>query len=369
MLSAEGCRQRRQRLLEALAATGLPLPDPLVLADPAHLIYLANFFVDPFSLGAGFGGLLFLRRDGHTTLIHGNHLPKTVEQAHVDERRVTPWYDGQSPARCPRELAPLLALAGGGEDLRVHDRIGDPAAPVVVGALAWMRRSKAPDELAVLNACMRAGEAGHAWARANLRPGMTELDVYRGVSSSCVQAAGRAVVVYGDFAVSTGPERIGGPPSDRVLEPADLFILDFSVVIHGYRGDFTNTLVVGGAPTADQAQLARRCAEAMAAGERELRAGAPCLAVYDAVRGAFERAGVAEHFPHHAGHGIGLSHPEAPFFVRHATETLVPGDVVTLEPGLYVPGLGGIRIERNYHVTADGFECLSRHVIDLKGSA
>jgi Xaa-Pro aminopeptidase len=60
-----------------------------------------------------------------------------------------------------------------------------------------------------------------------------------------------------------------------------------------------------------------------------------------------------------------LTHPEAPFFVRNATETLLAGDVVTLEPGLYVPGLGGIRIEHNYLITAGGFERLSNHVIAL----
>ena len=63
---------------------------------------------------------------------------------------------------------------------------------------------------------------------------------------------------------------------------------------------------------------------------------------------------MAEHFPHHAGHGLGLTHPEAPFFVRHADETLLAGDVVTLEPGLYVAGVGGIRIEHNYLITDDG---------------
>src|SRR5437773_4297151 len=103
----------------------------------------------------------------------------------------------------------------------------------------------------------------------------------------------------------------------------------------------------------------------MAAGERELRAGASCLAVYNAVRGSFERDKMADYFPHHAGHGLGLSHPEAPYFVRHADETLLAGDVVTLEPGLYVPDVGGIRIEHNYLVTPTGYERLSNHAIAL----
>jgi Xaa-Pro dipeptidase len=363
MLSAVGCRERRQRLWQRLDPK--PDSDHLRLADPIHLQYLANFYVDPFSLGAGFPGFLLLRKDGHATLIHDNRMPKSVEAAHVDERRVVDWYDGQSPAHGPRQLAALERVNPGGAGLRFHDRVGDPYASVVINTVAEMRRRKDPDEIEVLRQCMRATEAGHAWARANVKPGMTELEVYCGVNTACILKAGHAVVVYGDFAVSPGPERRGGPPTQRVLQPGDMFILDYSVVLGGYRSDFTNTLVVGGKPNADQERLYRLCKEAMAAGEKELRAGAQCLAVYQAVRGVFEKAGVADCFPHHAGHGLGLAHPEPPYLVRHATETLLAGDVVTLEPGLYIPGVGGIRIENNYLVTDQGYERLSNHVIAL----
>ena len=107
------------------------------------------------------------------------------------------------------------------------------------------------------------------------------------------------------------------------------------------------------------------CVQAMAAGEKELRAGTACLTVYQAVRSVFEKAGVAEYFPHHAGHGLGLSHPENPYLVRNANETLLAGDVITLEPGLYIPNQGGIRIEHNYLITPDGHERLSKHEIAL----
>jgi Xaa-Pro aminopeptidase len=364
MLTAEGCRARRERFWQQLQPR--PEGDHLRLGDPLHLMYLANFHVDPFSLGAGFGGVLLLRKDGHAKLIHDNRLPRTVEQAHVEERAVVNWYDGQSPGKGPRQLALLGAVNPAHPGLRVHDRLGDPLAADVIRTLAAMRRTKDPDEVDLLRRCMRATDAGHAWARANVRPGMTELDVYLGVSAACARDAGHPVIVYGDFAVSPGPERRGGPPTDRVLEPGDLFILDYSVVIGGYRSDFTNTLVVGKEPTADQRRLYDLCVRAMAAGEKELRAGAACRAVYEAVRGAFEKEGMAEHFPHHAGHGLGLSHPEAPFFVRGADETLLAGDVVTLEPGLYVTGVGGIRIEHNYLITASGYERLSNHTIALR---
>lgn len=363
MLTAEGCRQRRLRLWEHLDPR--PESDHLRLTDPIHLMYLANFWVDPFSLGAGFGGYLLLRSDGHATLIHDNRLPKSVEQAHVDERRVVPWYDGQAPAHGPRQLAALERVNPTAGGLRIHDRPGDPYASILINTLAQLRRRKDPDEIEVLRRCMRATEAGHAWAHAHVQPGMTEWDAYCGINTACIQAAGQAVVVYGDFAVSPGPERRGGPPTQRIINSGDMLILDFSVVIAGYRSDFTNTLVVGREANADQQRMMDLCKAAMAAGEAELRDGAACRTVYDAVREVFAKAGVADYFPHHAGHGLGLSHPENPFIVRHATESLVAGDVVTLEPGLYIPGKGGLRIENNYLILNQGYERLSHHPIGL----
>jgi hypothetical protein len=365
MLTAEGCRARRERLWQQLDPP--PEGDHLRLADPVHLTYLAGYYVDPFSLAAGFGGVLLLRRDGHAKLLHDNRIPAwSAEAAHVEERVAVPWYDGKSPGRGPRQLALLATVNPSHPGVRFHDRPGDPYAATVIHTLANLRRRKDPDEIALMKRCMRATEAGHSWARANVRPGMTELDVYCGINSACIQAAGRQVIVYGDFAVSPGPERRGGPPTSRVLEPGDMLILDYSVVIDGYRSDFTNTLVVGKEPTPDQQRLYDHCVAAMSAGEKELRAGRPCNTVYDAVRGVFERASVAEHFPHHAGHGLGVTHPEAPYIVREANETLMAGDVVTLEPGLYIGGVGGIRIEHNYLITETGYERLSNHDIALR---
>jgi Xaa-Pro aminopeptidase len=361
MLTSEGCQSRRIRLWTALPEKVAVAE--LVLSDPIHLRYFANFYVDPFSLGADFGGVLVVRPDGHATLYHDRRLPESVRAAHVDRREEIQWYDGRSPGNGPRRLAlrPAVEAHGG----RIHDSLSDPLAPLVIETISGMRRRKDPDEIAVLESCMRATEAGHAWARQHIRAGMTELDVYRGVFDACSKVAGQPVIVYGDFAVSPGPARRGGPPTSRVLRDGDTFILDYSVVRFGYRSDFTNTLVVGGEPTDDQLRLFDACTAAMSAGESRLRGGQSCLAVYDAVRQPFIDAGLADHFPHHAGHGLGLSHPEAPYFVRQANETLTDGDVVTLEPGLYVDGIGGIRIERNYLITSTGFRTLSNHSISL----
>jgi Xaa-Pro aminopeptidase len=364
MLTAEGCQKRRARLWQQLGRQFEG--DHVRLGDPLHLNYLAGFHVEPISLNAGSSAVLVLRRDGHTRLLHDNRQHSYADAAHVDDRTEVSWYDGFSPGRGPRQLALVGDVNPAHTGLRIHDRPGDPDACVLVNTLAAMRRQKDPDEIALLRHCMRSTEAGHAWARANVKPGMSELDVYSGIVAACTKAAGRAVIVYGDFAVSPGPSRRGGPATDRILEPGDMLIVDFSVVIHGYRSDFTNTLVVGKAPTADQTRLYQLCMKAMAAGQKELRAGAACLTVHDAVNGVFDREGLAASFNHHAGHGLGLTHPEAPFFVRHADETLLAGDVVTLEPGLCIDGIGGIRIEHNYLITEAGFDRLSNHEITLR---
>src|SRR5438876_11127050 len=114
MLSAEGCRQRRLRFWQELDPK--PDSDHIRLADPIHLMYPANFHVDPFSLGAGFGGYLLVKQDGSAKLIHENRLPHSVEEAHVEDRHVVNWYDVQSPGRGPRQLAALAAVNphGGG---------------------------------------------------------------------------------------------------------------------------------------------------------------------------------------------------------------------------------------------------------------
>jgi Xaa-Pro dipeptidase len=351
MLTADGCRTRRQRFLDRLKPVG-----PVLLADPIHLRYFANFFVDPISNAADFGGLLLLAPDGQATLYHDNRVPKTAELAHVDERKPIYWYDGQSAGVGPRRaiLQPVVALAGG----RIHDSLADPMCPQVYAITHELRRAKDPDEVALLKTCMKATDTGHAWARAHVTPGMTELEVYAGMAAAVYAALGHWAVVYGDFTVSPGSKKRGGVPTPHVLAAGETLILDYSAIVQGYRSDFTNTLVVGGKPTAEQQNIFGLCAMAIDAGAAVLRAGVPCQVVFDAVD-----AVLGGKLVHHAGHGLGIQHPEAPFLVRHSTETLVAGDVVTLEPGLYVDGVGGVRLEHNYLVTETGFEQLSHHVL------
>ncbi len=229
-----------------------------------------------------------------------------------------------------------------------------------------LRRAKDPDELDVLRRSIRAGEAGLAEAHRQVRPGMTELDVYSVVQYYAIKELGEPAIVYGDFASGPRPERErGGSPTSRVIERGDLLLIDFSVVVAGYRGDFTNTFAVGADATAAQRALFDACVGALQAGESKLRPGVAARDVDAAVRGHFAALGLDRYFPTHSGHGIGLGHPEPPYFVPESSDTLEAGDVVAVEPGLYVEGTGGMRYERNYLITPDGFETLSHHEIQI----
>ena len=379
MLTAQGCRARRDRLFAAL-----PSPcEILVLGDPASLVYFANYVPSPFEFRTVESSALLVLEPSKATLVADSMLEPYLKKSHVDAVDAPTWYDGQRPTRPRRILLVESALEclAGIEGGRIGVELSSVPAGVVEGLKTFrpgveivdvsplirpMRRSKDVDEVEVLNRAMRAGEAAHAAALREIEPGMTELDAYLVVQNAAMKELGERVIVYGDFA--SGPRTAtdkGGPPTTRVIEPGDLILLDFSVVLDGYRTDFTNTFAVGGGPTPGQRKLFDACVGAMQAAEAKLKAGTVAREVDAAVRDHFRTLGLLDHFPHHTGHGIGLGHPEPPYFVPRSEETLVAGDVVTLEPGLYVEGVGGIRIERNYLITEGGFETLSKHEMRL----
>jgi Xaa-Pro aminopeptidase len=263
------------------------------------------------------------------------------------------------------EWLPLMALEAMGWPPEAGPAGGPTPRPSLGSLLRGLRRKKDADELELLRRSMRAGEAGHRRARERVRPGISELEMYREIQSAALEALGSPALVYGDFrATHPSLPKAGGAPTGYRLREGDCFLCDFSVVVAGYRGDFTATLAVG-APSASLRELHSLCLTALSAGEQALKPGASGNEVYRSVAAAFAAAGRSEAFPHHAGHGIGLGHPEAPAFVPESGETLGPGEVVTLEPGIYVEGIGGVRIEHNYLVTPTGWERLTRHSLEL----
>jgi len=381
MLSEEGCLRRRERLWEALPAS----VQWVLIADPRHVNYLSGFWVNSVSFSFGERGFLYLERGGETILLCDNFtLAAAIGQPFVDSSVVEPWYDHKHavpnrdhvlfkaleqirdrlrPATglLETEWLPIGALEAAGQASAActTDQIS------LGSLLRRLRRKKEPDEIELLRRAIRAGEAGQRRGRELVRPGISEFALYREIQSAALEELGFPAVVYGDFRAAS-PDRptAGGPPTEYVLQEGDSFISDFSVVVSGYRGDFTATMAVG-APTKGHRRLLELCRAALASGEKTLNPGASARDVYRAVAAPFVAAGQPEIFPHHAGHGMGLGHPEAPAFVPISDEILDAGEVVTLEPGAYVEGIGGVRIEHNYLINRKGCERLSHHNVEL----
>jgi Xaa-Pro aminopeptidase len=379
MLTAQGSKLRRDRLWRALPSEC----DLLLVADPSHLIYLAAFVPSPFVFRTSESGALLIIEPDRATLVGDDMLGPFLDRAFVDEIVAPTWYDGNHSA--PHRLRQLVESTLNRLAVMPGKRIGVELSSVPAGVIEGLRsarpgleivdiapiirtlrRSKDPGEIEILLRSMRAGEKGQAAALEQIKPGMTELDAYRIVQNAAMMELGEPAILYGDFAAGPRLETDhGGSPGSRRIEPGDLLLLDFSVLVSGYRGDFTNTFAVGRGPTARQLELFDACAGALNAGEASLRPGASGRAVDSAVRGHFDSLKLAHAFTSHSGHGLGLGHPEPPYFVPNSDDTLVIGDVVALEPGLYIRGEGGMRFERNYEITSDGFRTLSHHEIRI----
>jgi Xaa-Pro aminopeptidase len=157
-------------------------------------------------------------------------------------------------------------------------------------------------------------------------------------------------------------------PGARRIAQGDPVVVDFGAIFEGYRSDMTRTFCVGTDPQGELARIFDVVRTSQAAGAAVVRPGISAKDVDDVCRRVITDAGWAERFEHGTGHGVGLDIHEAPTVSQLGTAILEPGFVVTVEPGVYVPGQGGVRVEDTLVVTADGARALTRFTKDIHGS-
>ena len=169
-----------------------------------------------------------------------------------------------------------------------------------------------------------------------------------------------------DPIIASGPNgsRPHHMPSDRVIRRNELVVCDFGCIVDGYCSDMTRTISVGD-PGADARHVFEVVLESQASGRAAVAAGVACAEVDRASRDVIAEAGWADAFSHSTGHGVGLEIHEAPRVATTAGDTLLVNDVVTVEPGVYLPGVGGVRIEDTLVVGASGADALTRFPKDL----
>jgi len=262
-----------------------------------------------------------------------------------------------------------LAFEAQDVSVEAHDGLMASAPPSVelvrLGHLVEeLRRVKDDDELALLREACAIGDRALAELLPWLRPGRTEREVGRRLEDLMLDHGGDGRAF--DTIVATGPHSSipHHQPTDRPLARGDLLKLDFGSLYRGYHADMTRTVVLG-EPADWQRDLYALVARSQAAGRAAVAVGAAESAVDRAAREVVEEAGLGESFPHGLGHGVGLEIHESPLLAASSTGTLALGIPLTIEPGVYLPGRGGVRIEDTVVVTAGEPELLTTTTKEL----
>lgn len=351
---------RVDALREAAGAAGL---DAVVATSPASIFYLTGF--DPLALERLFA--VAVRVDGGGALV----VPRLDEDAAAAAPsgldRVA--YDAASDGF--PELDRVLGDARGvgvEEDHLTYARarrleeLG--RAPRLAGELLMRHRArKDAEELeAIRHACTVVTEVMERMF-ARLRPG----DVEQAVNARVAHELAEAGATEAHPLVLFGPNGANphGTPGDRALAPGDVICADVSARIGGYWGDITRCATAG--PPSDWARRSWEVVrEAQAAAIEACRAGTPARDIDAAQRAIVERAGDLGRCLHGAGHAIGAEIHEPPFLVPRTEAPLEPGMVLTIEPGIYAAGVGGIRLEDDVAVTGGEPELLSHLPLELR---
>ncbi len=234
--------------------------------------------------------------------------------------------------------------------------LGDRSAAEAVptqGIVEDLRRTKDDDELEALRRAAAAGDAAFAKLAALVGESSTEADLGWALTDEMRRHGGDPAdwepIVAAGAGASVPHYRSGGMPIGD-----GLLLLDYGCVVGGYHSDMSRTVWLSGAPDPEMEAVYEAVADAHRAAIDAIGPDVACGDVDAAARSALAGRGLAKHFLHSTGHGVGLEIHEAPWVRRDNEDLLRVGDVVTVEPGVYLPGVGGVRIEDMVLVGAEG---------------
>ena len=233
------------------------------------------------------------------------------------------------------------------------------------GLVEALRQVKDEGEVARMEAAAGVADAALAEVRPRLLEGPTELEF-----SIELDFAMRRLGASGpsfETIVASGPNgaKPHARPGERRIAPGELVVIDFGAMVDGYCSDMTRTVCVGELSDSTARRMYDVVAASQAQGVDAVRPGVEGSGVDRVCRDVIAEAGWADAFLHSTGHGVGLDIHEAPWVASTATGSLVAGNVVTVEPGVYLPDVGGVRIEDTLVVTSDGSRALTRAPKDL----
>ena len=348
-----GMTTRTERLLERLEAAGVDL---MLVTDLVNVRYLTGY--------TGSNGLALVGPQKRTFITDFRYVEQAAEEVDPEfERRRAP----QELLDAVAEALPASELRLGFEDsnltVQQHGRLRQllPDAVDLVGTgqlIERLRAVKEPREIEAIEAASRLADEAFSRVLAQGLVGRTEREVALALEWEMVSLGASAPSF--ETIVASGPHGALPHAQRREVEikRGEMVVIDWGAQLDGYCSDCTRTIAAGRCPD-DAQEVYRLVLDAQLAGLRAVRAGADVREVDTTAREVIGAAGHGEHFGHGLGHGVGLEVHEAPRLSQRADGELQAGSVVTVEPGIYLPGRFGVRIEDLVVVTADGCEILT----------
>ena len=317
----------------------------------------------------GSNAALLVTADDAVLATDGRYITQ-VEQQAPDLRRVI-------DRQCARALVERARKDGLGRlAFEAHDvtvdlyetlrSTGDGVELVWSGQLVeHLRTVKDDDEIALLRQACAIGDRALTELFATIAPGRTEREIGRDLENRMLDLGATGIAF--ETIVATGPNSAvpHHRPTERVVAAGDLLKIDFGALYEGYHADCTRTVVVGAEPADWQREIHGLVRAAQRAGRHALAPGVEGRQVDAAAREVITAAGYGEAFSHSLGHGVGLEVHEAPLISADSLARLADRTPVTVEPGVYLPGRGGVRIEDTLVVTDGGPELLTTTPKDL----
>jgi Xaa-Pro aminopeptidase len=359
--------RRLARARSLLHAQGL---DFLLVGPSADMFYLLGAQQRPSERMS----VLLLPQEGPAHMV----LP-AFEAASLPELppdvQVTTWGESDNPARL---VAGLIASSNGGRPggvectIGVSDRLWSifllhlqaelPRAAFTHGSrvLAALRLLKAPEEVALLKQSGALADEVFGEIITQQFSGRTEKSIAQEIAGLL---KARGLEVEGLPIVASGPNSASPHhhSGDRTVQAGDMVVLDFGGTLQGYYSDITRTVFVGHGPEpgSEQLRVYDLVAQAQEAAVRAARPGMACEALDTVARAIISEAGYGEYFNHRLGHGIGLDGHEPPYLVKGNATQLQRGMAFSIEPGVYLPGRFGVRIEDTLALQETGAERLN----------
>jgi len=341
-------RLRRERIAARLPEIGI---DALLVTRLPNVRYLTGF--------TGSSGQVLVTADPNTSvfLTDGRYTEQARHEV-PDLQRGTYLsnFPGAFAQACGDAGVGRVGFESSGVSYRLHGRLAAAADADLVAVedeIEQLRWAKDPDEIALIGRAQAITDEAFERILAKLVEGVSERDLALELEFTMRQTgadglAFDSIVAFGENAAEPHHH-----PTDRALRPGDVVKLDFGALFDGYHSDMTRTVAFG-EPSPELRGVHEVVARSQQAGIEAIRAGVSGGEADAAARAVIEEAGRAEAFSHSLGHGVGLEIHEGPSLRRSGEDVLPVVAVVTVEPGVYVPGLGGVRIEDMVEVTADG---------------